>query len=383
MADSGKLDRVTTALYDAAADPSVWPRALLEVTRLCGATGAQFLIWNNRANAMELSTLVGFDPQAEVSYGAYYESIDPRRRLIGTIPVGRVLACHEHFDDGFVRRSEFYNGFLIPCGSRYVAGARLIDSTEQTVVIALHRAAPLGPFEPDDRAVVETLVPHLRWAAEVRRRLAPVFQGGQLARATLDGLAAAVVVADAERRARFVNRAAEAVIAQRDGLSVRQGRLVASEPDTDAALNRLLAQASATGRARGTVDPSPLAMPRPSGRRAYVLLAVPLPERTSAADLGAAVLVHVVDPETEGEPRTTVLRRLFGLTAAEAELAVELARGRRLEEVAAERGVQLTTVRSQLQSLFAKMETNHQAELVRLLTRLVALGAGLPVTRSG
>jgi hypothetical protein len=77
MADSGNLDRVAAALYDAAADPSAWPAALLAATRLCGATGAQFLIWNNRANAMELSTLVGFDPQAEVAYGAYYGSVDP------------------------------------------------------------------------------------------------------------------------------------------------------------------------------------------------------------------------------------------------------------------------------------------------------------------
>jgi DNA-binding CsgD family transcriptional regulator len=58
-------------------------------------------------------------------------------------------------------------------------------------------------------------------------------------------------------------------------------------------------------------------------------------------------------------------------------------RGKRLEEVAAERGVQLTTVRSQLQSLFAKTETNRQVELVRLLARLAALGAELPTVRSG
>jgi DNA-binding CsgD family transcriptional regulator len=87
------------------------------------------------------------------------------------------------------------------------------------------------------------------------------------------------------------------------------------------------------------------------------------------------VLIHIIDPEREARPLAEVLRSLFGLTSAEADLARKLMTGMRIEEIAAERGVQLTTVRTQLRALFSKTDTNRQAELVRLLTRLTALGS--------
>ena len=64
---------------------------------------------------------------------------------------------------------------------------------------------------------------------------------------------------------------------------------------------------------------------------------------------------------------TVQLRAAFGLSKAEARLALYLAAGASLASMAEAFDVKLTTIRSQLQQVFSKTGTSRQAELVALL----------------
>mgnify|MGYP001547476915 CR=1 FL=1 len=64
------------------------------------------------------------------------------------------------------------------------------------------------------------------------------------------------------------------------------------------------------------------------------------------------------------------LRQLFRLSPAEAAIAISLATGADLQEIAEERNVKLNTLRSQIASIMAKTNTRRQAELVALVARL-------------
>lgn len=68
-----------------------------------------------------------------------------------------------------------------------------------------------------------------------------------------------------------------------------------------------------------------------------------------------------------GLPDTARLRAAFGLTKAEARLALRLAQGSSLASAAQAFEVKLTTIRSQLQQIFAKTGTSRQSELVAML----------------
>jgi DNA-binding CsgD family transcriptional regulator len=61
------------------------------------------------------------------------------------------------------------------------------------------------------------------------------------------------------------------------------------------------------------------------------------------------------------------LEQQFGLTPAEARLAVALASRRTLDEYATLAGVSMNTVRSTLKGVFAKTGCNRQSELVLVL----------------
>lgn len=86
-----------------------------------------------------------------------------------------------------------------------------------------------------------------------------------------------------------------------------------------------------------------------------------------------SVLMILADFRSVPQPNPATLRRIFGLTAAEAKLAVQIGRGDTLADIAREHGVCVATVRSQLASIFAKTQTRRQAELAMLLARIAIL----------
>jgi len=104
-------------------------------------------------------------------------------------------------------------------------------------------------------------------------------------------------------------------------------------------------------------------------KRDLALHAVPIGE----GDVQARTMVILVDLSTTPQPRSEVLEKLFGLTAAEARLAIQIGRGDTPADIALENGVSIATVRSQLASVFAKTQTSRQAELVALLARVAIL----------
>ena len=75
----------------------------------------------------------------------------------------------------------------------------------------------------------------------------------------------------------------------------------------------------------------------------------------------------IIDPEHKPDPPAALLRRLYGLTNTEAEVAVRIGRGAGLKHVSEELVVSSETVRTHLQHVFDKTNTHRQAELVGLL----------------
>ncbi|MBD9375234.1 helix-turn-helix transcriptional regulator [Rhizobium sp. ARZ01] len=95
-------------------------------------------------------------------------------------------------------------------------------------------------------------------------------------------------------------------------------------------------------------------------------------ERAEGVSDGVSI-VALLDRTVRPEPNPLTLQEIFGLTSAETRLAIEIARGGAPLEIARSHRLSRTTIRSQLASLFAKTETNRQAELVALLDRISVL----------
>jgi DNA-binding CsgD family transcriptional regulator len=76
------------------------------------------------------------------------------------------------------------------------------------------------------------------------------------------------------------------------------------------------------------------------------------------------------DPDLQESSLASRLSRRFGLTSAQANLAVALAHGMPLKEIAERQRVKISTLRSHVKALCAKMGCERQAEIVAIALSL-------------
>jgi len=106
-------------------------------------------------------------------------------------------------------------------------------------------------------------------------------------------------------------------------------------------------------------------------KRQLIVHATPI---MNGAERANGTLLMIIDLEESPRPTQDVLKRIFGLTRAEAQLAIALSSGSSLDEIAETRDHQtIGTLRKHLAAIFEKTRTNRQAELVALLARTAIL----------
>jgi PAS domain-containing protein/DNA-binding CsgD family transcriptional regulator len=372
MECEARLESVVGSLYDAAAEPERWPAALTAAADLLGAVGAQFFLWDMQQNTTPFAVIGRLPEEGNEAYLRYYSAFDTRRQALERVPVGKVATYDLEFDAGRFRKSEFFNDFLTPYGVPYVAGSRLLHTAGQSAVIAVLRNFRQGPFEDREVAPLERLVPHLQRAARLHLQMREMRLQNQAVEIAVDRLPFGVVIADATGRALIVNRAAADMAAANDGLHLRDGRLATARTEDTAALTRYVAEAVRTAGRRNGQGGGALLVPRPSGCRPFALLIAPLSPGASlvAQHQVPAVLILITDLERRPQVLGRRLVELFGLTPAEACLAVALVAGKRLEDIAQERGVRMPTLRTQTRAILYKTGTARQADLIRLIVGL-------------
>jgi DNA-binding CsgD family transcriptional regulator/PAS domain-containing protein len=366
-------------IYEAALEPQQWSAVLAAVQAELRAQTS--IVYLEDVQALEASFEVrrGLDPELMRSYYRYYIQKDPFFAYRLTQPVGTVTTSHQVVPDPEFEQSEYYRDFLRPLGCFYTAGGHIAKDAHRVGVFSLQREREAGPFSEDERATLQALFPHLGRAFQIGRQLAAGQVERQAMLSMLERLPTGVLLLDERCRVVFLNRRAEAMLAAGDGLVMAPQGLTASAQDLQPVLERLLRGAVETGAGRGSDSGGAMLLPAVSSRESYQVLVTPLRTERLRMGLGrdricAAVFVQF----RNSKPTLSVelLRDLFGLTPAEARVAVALAQGRNPGEIAAEADTSRFTVRAQLSAIYEKLGVHRQAELVqRVLSSPAALGS--------
>jgi DNA-binding CsgD family transcriptional regulator len=187
---------------------------------------------------------------------------------------------------------------------------------------------------------------------------------GQLAALALDYIETAVFVLDADSRIHFASATAKRML-EAGRLSARNGLLVSAIGSETKAL-RLVVKQCVEAASSGSV---PMTFCRlGDAEDALCLGLVVASEREGDRSDKRFLIVFASKPCEASLPDAEQLRGHFGLTDAQAKLAIEIARGEGLKACARKLGIAVSTGRSHLKQIFEKTETRRQAELVRLIS---------------
>ena len=367
MAGHDDFVRLVDLVYAAACSQDKWSEFWGEFARAMHATTAHVIVQGSTAGA-DLQSVLSGDSTASDLFNRYYCNLDPwfsaAAKGITTVPnpfVGDALVSASQ-----LRRTEFYSDF----GRRYdlVRPLTIASANPDLFAVSVLRGEAGLPWSESDVKFAMAVEPHVRRASEVHVRLHTATVRSATLEDALDRMSVGLLILDKKNRIIFANRAALDLHNARDGFDL--GR------DGPGATHRVVAPAVARAIAEAIAEPKPggpppgvVSLPRPSGRRPYVLTVSPARDLGASSD-AAAVLVMVVDPARAPNAGATELDPDYGLTRAEIEVASALAQGRSISETAALRGVSIETVRSQTKAAMSKCGVRRQSDLVRLISTL-------------
>jgi DNA-binding NarL/FixJ family response regulator len=224
-----------------------------------------------------------------------------------------------------------------------------------TVTAAIHAAAAFPERWPEALSTVAHLLTSPGTSASRDR-------GWRNVLASLDRLGVTAFIVNANGTVHQQNDRARNLLAGDEAVSVANSRLRFSDPALNTTLETALHKATQPAR-RSSLFPV-----RAGKNEVYEVNVSPLQpakdgERVPALPLA---LVVIARPRPDAERIARRVRRLYGLTEAEARVVAALTLGETVKQIAVAHGVRVSTVRAQVRSIFEKTGVHRQTDLVRL-----------------
>lgn len=371
--DAALFDRIVSSIYVAASGKLAWEEVLEGIAAPLGAWLVALAAIDKRAQRVLFSHIGGpANPAANLEYVRKYFKLDLRTGLLLSNPAGTWIHCHEHLDEAHVARDPFFQEFLIPYGGRYATGIKLIDDDEMAVVMSAQRGIGNAPLAADDVAWFGRICRHMIEALGIYRQQRALHLEFSAVRTVLDRFTHPILLIDEQRAIRYSNRAAQAWLECAGHMSARDGILRCRDRNIDAALTQALRAAYATQDGSGRHSRYMRLDSAGSAGPAGGLCLSTVDPTDFMGVFGTEPLLMLVphDPQRGPQIDPFIIAAAFDLTPAESRVAFELAHRATAKSIAAERGVSVLTVRTQIAAILSKTGLQRQADLVRAVLTL-------------
>ena len=286
--------------------------------------------------------------------------------MLKTAPLG-VTVVQQMYTDQAIERMDFYQEILRPANIWHATAGKVLSDNHYLVPFSAMRSRGAGVFSQEELTLMTTLMPHLNRA--IRGQLHRQELEARVCRldAMVDQLPYGVIVTEGDGRVRSLNRTAESIMAEVDGLLIQDGLLRAAKRQEALRLRILIQEAAGGALGREHRSCGAMEVSRPSGRRPLPLVASPIALAGAASRYPPTVSIVVTDLENQAEPDSDLLAHMYGLTKKEAQVAALLIKGLDLQAMAVVLGISMNTMRTHIKHLFLKTGATRLPELVRLL----------------
>lgn len=332
-----------------------WDAFLEALAKWLDATYATLIITAPGTRLPGTFVTPGANPRYSASYIESFFADDPFRDL----PEGKVTSFSEFINQQAAEDYAAYRDYLALAAGEQVLAVDLRFDGRFEARFRVTRDKALPDFTAEERTALQTLVPHLRIAVTLFEKLQLAGAEHGVFHSATEGLGLALLVLDRNHRIVSSNAVAERFLNEGEGVR-RAGECLAFDaPEPRKTVDNLLAEPGKRDKV------TRFRIPRPErGDLIATARALDLPAIHSGTG-ALALFLALPGEEPPLEPET--VRELFGLTMAEARLAVVLAQGLSLVEAAQRLGITHNTAKTQLRAIFAKTGARRQSQLVGIL----------------
>lgn len=375
LVETTDFNAVVSDIYEASLSPAHWDLALTGLVNRFGRArwDVAMLVWERtEPGGGRFIAASGVHEMARAAYVQMFAGRNLWSVRGHGMPIGSVTHSDHLVDRAEFIESPFYRDFLAMFGMQVA----LLGSLDRQSIDHLGLCLP-GPPDCDVSRLEEAvalLIPHIQRAVRISRRIGEAELAAANSIAALELAPSAVLLLDERLGLVYANPHGRALI-ETFHLADVSGQVRFASPLREHLLR--------------LVDPASLQHCHPfrlqrGGLDGLAAMAMRIdPDRMGGlSQAGSAARLMVVaahNPKVSDEGVDRV-REWFGLTHAEARLALLLAEGGRLEDYCTLRGVSLNAARFLLKGIFAKTGCNRQSQLVQLVNASpIHWASGLPV----
>ncbi len=371
--DISAYNSLISNIYDAALDIERWPAYMDNMSDALNANSCMLRVQNIKDNSVDLWINNTVNLEFQLLYQQHYIKMDPLVKGLMNYPLGKMTQVTEFHAYPNIKKTEFFNDYIVPQSIENLSGGFLFNNGQQVVTLGVHRTANMGAYTETEMRLLQMLVPHMQRAVEINRRMFEIKDLSNAIGDTLDHLPTALVLTDANGKALFINQQARILSIDREGLCVRANRLVAASGRDTLKIRNLINHATQTEPKQG----GGMLIQSPNNSKSVSVVITPVGKHHEfnlggdCSSVRAAVFVSSLDQMIDYPQE--ILRSLFGLTPAEIKLATALTSGEDLNEISDKLRLSKNTLRNQLKSCFHKTGAHRQTELVALLLKGVPI----------
>ena len=319
-------------------------------------------------------------PPLAACYG-FRSELMPLARDLALRYVATTDREHELHDDRYVCESTRYDSskfdprisqqLLEPAGLKRGYSLCLLASRSPSRYrcVTAMRKHQVGPFTESDIRQAAMLAPHIDRAITLyttnsRRNLERT-----AALSTMEWFGIGIAIVGEDGTVRYLNEEARHIFALDDGLCTSGNRIHCADPKAERQLDAQIRKAIDGFASEDQAGDRPLRVERKSGLAAFALFVIRSPQLGSAptegADQPVFASVLISDPERPVMLPPLALRKLYGITPAEARVLEGIISGSTVTELAQRLEVTAYTIRAHLKHIYKITRTKNQADLIR------------------
>ena len=374
MSEREAFERILASLYDAALDDTNWSTASALIDDALHTHGNSLGIVDVHSGEDIQIYFAGvfFHGQRrrdlEREYFEVYYPLDERVPRVRHLPDSQLTHIVDLYTKEKLRTSVVYNDYLARIHAQNSINVRLDGPNGSSIAWVVHDPVDGDCWSSAQLDSLRRLLPHIRQYVRVRQTLAGAGVLGASLTELLDSTGSGIIQLDRRGRIVEMNDRARELLRTGDGLFDEDGFLFARTPGDNTHLQGLLKRSLPPF---GTLGVGGSTMVRRSSALPLVLHVNPVDrQKTDLRVWPVAALVLVVDPASRTRIDPAVAGAALGLTGAESRVAVLLAEGMSVREIAAAMGPKESTIRWHVKRMFAKHGLTRQADLVRLVLSL-------------
>ena len=366
------------SLYDAMLDDAHWPATSAFIDEACGITGNALLVGEGSKDDVR-ALFVGLyyrgqrNEDLERDYRKVYHPIDERVPRVRQLPDSRLVHVRDLYTPEELKTSRTYNEIGPRAHDQAGLIVRLDGPDGSHITWGLGDPLASDGWGSSQISIVKGLLPHIRQFVRVRQALVSAEARDTSVTALLDNPRIGVVHLDRRGQIMAVNDCGHRILRHGDALSDEDGVLRARQRADQFRLERLLAD-SLPAFGRIAVSGS-MMLRRSSVLPPFVLHVKPV--GVPQLDYGArhvAALVLIVEPGRTHRVNPALVAATFGLTPAESRVAVRLAEGEIVRDMAKATRQTPNSIYWHLKQIYQKLHISRQVDLVRLVLSVAEFG---------